>query len=236
MGGRATAYRCRAQVHEPCASVDHPVELGHGAVEIEEREHRHAEDASVGFVAPVLFEPAVERSQAGVGQLDVIGHVLLDGHGHGRQHDRCLHALLVHQRQSGRPVGEGGIVLGVDDLAVVEAFGDIADEQTLQRPGSRGEVAGHDAQKVAVPRGGCGRGRRRPARPAPWRPCSDSRCDERSSRRARSSARRRRSVCSRPLAPSPGRPYESERSVTTVPCTVALSTGPDAVERAQRAD
>ncbi|MBO0836977.1 MAG: hypothetical protein J2P28_15920, partial [Actinobacteria bacterium] len=56
-------------------------------------------------------------------------------------------ALGVHQREPGLLVGELGMVLDADHLAVGEAVVDAADEQALQRAGCRRVVAGHHAHE-----------------------------------------------------------------------------------------
>jgi hypothetical protein len=147
---RAAAHRARPQVHDLGARVDHPAQLDQRLIEVEQRQHRHREDPAVGAVAPFLLEPPVEGPEAGVGEPDVVDQVLLDGHGEGGEHEGRLDALLVHQRDPRGRIGERRVVLGVDDLAVGEAVGDLAHEQALQRARRRRVVTRHDAHERAA--------------------------------------------------------------------------------------
>ncbi|CAI7975971.1 hypothetical protein FRAHR75_200077 [Frankia sp. Hr75.2] len=148
--GGAAADRPGAQVHQARVGVQHPLQLGHGVVDVEQGEHRNGEDPVLLGVAPVLLEPPVERAQAGVGQFDVVRHVLLDGHAEGGQHDGRLDTLVVHQVQPRGPLDERGVVLRVQDLAVGEAVRHLADEQALQRAGGGRVVPGHHAHEGAA--------------------------------------------------------------------------------------
>jgi hypothetical protein len=139
-------------VDEAGAFREHPVELLHRQVGVEQREERHADDAAVGAKAPVLGQPPVERFEVGVGHLgrEVGVKVLFHADAHRRQHDGGLDALLIHDRQAGLAGEELRVILGVDGGVGDVAALDLSPEERLEMPGRPDMVAGRDAHEVGL--------------------------------------------------------------------------------------
>jgi hypothetical protein len=80
------------------------LELGHRPGGIGQRDDRHGEDPSLGAEAPLVEDPAIQSVEQAVGEVDVVGHLVLDPRDHGREHPARLDALGVHALEPGRPV------------------------------------------------------------------------------------------------------------------------------------
>ena len=89
------------------------------------------------------MEPFVEGVDHGVGEIGVVPHALLDQAGEGREHQRAVDALLVHQLEPGRGVPEGrdGAHGLAEDLPAALAVG-VADAEVVLL----GPRAGHDVE------------------------------------------------------------------------------------------
>ena len=88
------------------ALVEHDLELLDRELGIGERDVGREPHAALGDEADLFVHPAVEGADVGVERVDVVGELVLDVVGGGREHERLVDALLVHQRQAQVAVAE----------------------------------------------------------------------------------------------------------------------------------
>ena len=98
----------------PCGEDDLELldrQVGVGEGDVGRQEHPVVDDEADLFV-----HPPVEGADVGVERLDVVGELVLDVVGGGREHQRLVDALLVHERQAQVAVAERlGLVAELGD-------------------------------------------------------------------------------------------------------------------------
>ena len=95
--------------HDAGAAVEHPLQLGHGLVDVGEREVGRGEDPLLVVEAPVLVEPAVERAERGTRRGKVVAQRLFHADTERGEEQRAVDALLVHHLQPDVAVAVGGV-------------------------------------------------------------------------------------------------------------------------------
>ena len=100
-------HRPRVDQHGPRTPLDAPVEFGNCLVHVGQRDDRGREDPSPIVERPFLVEPFVVGVHDGMGELDVIGHPLLQHAARGGEHDTGLDALGIEQLQAFLRAPEG---------------------------------------------------------------------------------------------------------------------------------
>jgi hypothetical protein len=88
--------------HDPRATLDDPLEFGHGAFRISDRHLRSGEDAPLVCEAPILVQPAVERVEVRIQRVHVVTEMMLYQDPRRGEHDRRLDALFVHLDETRR--------------------------------------------------------------------------------------------------------------------------------------
>jgi hypothetical protein len=147
-GGR----RGRAHHDDARVTVERPLELAYGPVDVAERDVRGGVDAIAVVAAPVVLEPAVEGSERECHRLGIVLQQLLVQHAEGGEHPHLLETLRVHDLEPDVPVA----VLRSDRLAVSQelegcpALG-VAAEVVAHRSGLRHGVEGRVHDSVAHP-------------------------------------------------------------------------------------
>ena len=107
------------------AAFEYPLEFGDGVFEDGQRDHRGAEDPVLVVERPLVVEPRVDGMDRRVGEVGIIRHRVLDEVGDGREHERAVHAELVHQLEARARLPERGDAVDrlAAHLAQAQTFG-----------------------------------------------------------------------------------------------------------------
>ena len=126
--------------------VQRPLQLGHRVDRIDQRHVRSGEDPLLVGKAPVLLHPAVEGPEGGGERRGVVEERLLHPDAEGREEDRTLEFLGVHETQAGVTILVLGMVGQTVELAEergrVRTLGVATPEVLVERTRLRYRVPG----------------------------------------------------------------------------------------------